>query len=1232
MGCLRFISKYQLVDVYVVIFMVVFLHFALLRATPLPSAFSFLAYCLLSIFATESLYFVFTAFPRDTASRSASPVPTASLPPPPQSPSSLASRLPPRPLQAPWTARASGYRPPAPTVPVAAAARAGETFGDRRGPPAKAPERAEEACRVGAVPAGELGDDRKSEGETEGTPVSALQPTVSGAPSGCCSHRRYRPFSAPVSAAPVGVARRQQAATSLHAGGFWASDDATSVELGDASPACLACSRPTTRLSVGCGSARPSCRPSCEPAKLGVGECFFRSFFLLFFTLIAGVSARLAWDLPLLHVSVSVGEEKEIGLDSKVLSFAQLVEESWCLGVALPAMVVLVFFPLVCAFVHLLAAALAMFLLLLLRLLVGPNTDATLAGGAEGDLEMRAARGPASRRSRGTRRSPLLRLCCRSQSLPLFLKSCISSLLAVVHLLTDWAMADVFAIGLLTAYFTFNAVHVLAASIPSVSAPSPAAASLLSAPPAASCLLPAGLSALLNSLADAFAPRSGFWASMVFGAAACQLHQLLPSRARVEKLLAAAEPAARTPRGGGRHPEVEAQHAQMFSLRAGGDSAVVSHVNAGPRASYSSSAPSVCVALPPPAAPTEREEAEGAATTGRLLPFRGGGLCRRRRQGQRCEARGLASFGEKRSQLSRLSTPLLGVHTPAAAPEHLRFFSSLSASTSAVFPRDMSAHSSFVAAAASGEELLCFFPARRQGEGPQSLGAADVRSASECDGGACVAQQGGLQTAQLEASVSEESVSATSFRRERSDGARKAPRGRRDDGAKPSRRGGVENAALGESPSAFSQDKDRVSEEKKDSSGASADSPVERPLCDCALPHEAHERDYGSASLFQSLDEVVGTVPLLAPPFLRTPSDDTRRLALVRDPLSGSRKPQVDENRLSTEKRRKPTHWRYLTLQVLTRLTAVVALLAALFLWPIEKPRILDLEIINDKVGKYYPVISRGVKPLIPATVGNCTATGPDLPPEPCAGHDILYHFRNFYYEATARWITGVNTTEIEYIRLSNRQAEPTALCGAREDAEERPARLRQGGWVTGGEDETWLTVDIGGRISELNLSLRIGQCMTPDAWKAPTCDTLWDNTTSCCGKNITFSAQLEARCTDTPPTYFSAFNVTDFHVSPLKVNESVLGLFNVTVANITKGVEREIKAQIQSFLSPENRFIPWDEDTKLSLQELANHLVAVNAPAGFHCRAPPNAQNPLSGTGEIRLGCANVNRIREEL
>ncbi|CBZ54346.1 hypothetical protein NCLIV_047770, partial [Neospora caninum Liverpool] len=523
-----------------------------------------------------------------------------------------------------------------------------------------------------------------------------------------------------------------------------------------------------------------------EEDDVGVGECFFRTISILLFTLIAAVSARAAWCLPLLYVVVALDEEKAIGIDGTFLSLSQLAEESLCLGESIVGFVVLILFPLLVPFAHLLASCLAMFITLLLRLLHP---------------------GPRSRRLPRTGGSRIKRWC-RTLGLPILLKHLLSYMLSLSQFLTCWAMADVFALGLFTAYFTINAVHILVARIPAVSPSTPAFASSFSCL-SSSLLSPCRLFSRFLPLESALPFGSGFWASMVFGASASQLHHLLPS---------------------------------------------------------------------------QDEAKEG----GEFLPSLAG------------ERQALEAFAGEISDTEN----------------------------------------------AVGPSPVCLFEANTKGRGAGSTS-----------------------------------------------GVRRGP-------------------------------------------------PEEGPA-------------------------------------------------------------------------------------VFGRLGVVLTLIVALYAWPAEKPRHLDLDKINETVVLYYPAISQGARPLIPASIGNCTADSPEPPPEPCVGHNFLYHSRNAYYETTARWVSGVNTTDIEEIRLSGR------------DPQRETARRE-------GEDP---------------------------------------------------------------------FCITDFHVSPLTINESVLGLFSVTVATITEAVERELTRLIQAYLEPDNNFIPWDKDTRISLQALVNHLAVVNAPGGLLCRPSPGTSTSLFDT-----------------
>ncbi|EPR62079.1 hypothetical protein TGGT1_224935 [Toxoplasma gondii GT1] len=1221
MGFLLFVSKYQLVDVYVYLFMILFVHFPLVRASPLPAAFSFLFYCLLSIVATECLTWIFTAFPICTRAKTQ---------PRGEGARSLLSLQTVQPGLKEEGRKSRGERITGASIWKRQHADE-DVDGDKQN--GKHGEQTHTTDRSGV---------RRS-----GTEEGAKQTCAGEIPSLClafsCSDLPSSLGEQPRTLSRVALTKGENDERKGEGTGrfFFAACRHTNCEVASHRGDSRYCyPAPSVRLPLPNTSAKretvslpalASVAPALshlrfsEPAvaDVGVCECFIRTLAILLFTVVATVSARAAWCLPLLHVVVTLGDEKEIGIDGTFLSLSQLAEESLWLGESISGFVILILFPLLLVFAHLLSSCLAMFLVLVLRLL-HPE--------------------PWYRRPRGTTRS-LFNRWCWTLGLPVLLKHLLSFLLSISQLLSCWAMADVFAIGLFTAYFTINAVHVLVAHIPSASPSTPEFADTFS------CLSPflsaCHTAALLHPLDAALPARSGFWGAMIFGASASQLHLLLPSRARIDRVVSIAQ---RTVKEEDQtrflyEDTEDAGERGKFLYRCSEESSqerqrkgmLASCLESTPRqfcsasASHSYSAPSFLSAIDNasssetdsihPLDPSPSSSFCGVSASGYLtLPvspsqggeggrggfsrsfFRGTGLCKRRRTGfsagRRAREASLFSwskFEEETPQMSRLAVPLL-----TAEPAVLEFSDSASRSESVVL-------SGFVPEGAKNSSVSLPF-----------IDASDT------------------QTVPHEKSDIEQAEPLSFV------GLSEAKTNGRETRCPPGLRTGPHGTSTVQNwRSARRMGHDECDEETRIAEGNRAVEEAGFVSCARDVEHEQPgEKDDQAASFGWQRNEshpwmcrrniyarAVGskqipslTSSLIAPqpsssPVCRVPTDHT---------TPGTRQSNPETAYFAVIRRNKqagdkPRHLLRLLLQVLVRLGIVVALSVALVTWPIEPPRLLDLDKVNAKVVFYYPMISRGVRPLIPASVGDCTAESPEPPPEPCVGHSILYHYQNAYYEATARWVSGVNTTEIEEIRVSSRdkahRATFTWETGERvEKLDDRnPAREEK-------DDPLWIAVDVSGRIAELNLSLRIGQCLTPDSWRSPTCDTLWDNTTSCCGKNITFAARLEARCTETPPTYLSAFSITEFRVSSLTINESVLGLFSVTVANITDAVEQELKRQIQTYLEPDNKFIPWDKDTKVSLQALVNHLTVVNAPGGLLCR-PPQATSGSRLNAHVKHG-----------
>lgn len=139
----------------------------------------------------------------------------------------------------------------------------------------------------------------------------------------------------------------------------------------------------------------------------------------------------------------------------------------------------------------------------------------------------------------------------------------------------------------------------------------------------------------------------------------------------------------------------------------------------------------------------------------------------------------------------------------------------------------------------------------------------------------------------------------------------------------------------------------------------------------------------------------------------------------------------------------------------------------------------------------------------------------------------------------------------------------------------------------------------IAGVMKNLSLSLRIGQCLYSEAPR--TCPTVWDGTDGCCGGDTTFAIQISVRCDSALP-YLSDATLLQTHFSKLIVREKILGIFPVEVADITKTVEDQVSEWVTTYLSPHNKWIHWSQGENMSLIEVLNLLLSINAPAGLRC------------------------------
>lgn len=230
----------------------------------------------------------------------------------------------------------------------------------------------------------------------------------------------------------------------------------------------------------------------------------------------------------------------------------------------------------------------------------------------------------------------------------------------------------------------------------------------------------------------------------------------------------------------------------------------------------------------------------------------------------------------------------------------------------------------------------------------------------------------------------------------------------------------------------------------------------------------------------------------------------------------------------------------------------------------------VDIDKINTALRANIGIINSALQGSLPRTVGNCSDPGA-LNLQPCIGNAPLYYNKD-RYEVEARWLSGVNTAEIEAIVLSA---------------------------PVGGK----LALSISGKMNDIPMSLAIGECFTPDVYVTGTCDKLWDNTDACCGRNKHFNVVVVAECFEDFP-FVRNISMSKVGLDPIVISVSVIG-FKINLEDVTEKVRGSLEEVIRPYLS-DKAFIQWgDKDPPLTLADLVNKIIKLNSGDRFTCPDP---------------------------
>ncbi|KDO34074.1 hypothetical protein SPRG_01348 [Saprolegnia parasitica CBS 223.65] len=165
-------------------------------------------------------------------------------------------------------------------------------------------------------------------------------------------------------------------------------------------------------------------------------------------------------------------------------------------------------------------------------------------------------------------------------------------------------------------------------------------------------------------------------------------------------------------------------------------------------------------------------------------------------------------------------------------------------------------------------------------------------------------------------------------------------------------------------------------------------------------------------------------------------------------------------------------------------------------------PPVLPNE-LSTVISSFKPIISSMADTALPATLGNCVNGNP---PAPCQEIGNLFAVKTSYYNVTARWVSGLNTVQVNQLNLSV------------------------------GENGS-MHLDASVSFTKLPVSLLVDGCIPEFG-----CKTFIDNSNTCCGGPITVKLGIDANCSETYP-YIQNMSVSSAAILPsLNIMMTLLG------------------------------------------------------------------------------------------
>lgn len=212
----------------------------------------------------------------------------------------------------------------------------------------------------------------------------------------------------------------------------------------------------------------------------------------------------------------------------------------------------------------------------------------------------------------------------------------------------------------------------------------------------------------------------------------------------------------------------------------------------------------------------------------------------------------------------------------------------------------------------------------------------------------------------------------------------------------------------------------------------------------------------------------------------------------------------------------------------------------------------LNLYEINSTLRSNLPLVTAALSEAVPDSIGG----------------GKLHYDKGTATEILARYLDGLKTVKVENMEIYSGK-------GA-------------------------LTMRVSGSFDKIQLSLFIGQCLTPDNFfresnVIPVCDKVFDSLHS--WQKVRWSLQVSASCSPMKP-FVRDLKLAQVTVdTPMDIKEKFLGV-EINVDDLSKRFKEGIQATLQPLMENNEQWIPWGEK-KFDLMSLLSHVVSLNTYAG---------------------------------